>query len=121
MRERIALTGKQVGPPLRDELLEAATIGEAVGLSTCNRAELYVAGRGPRAPRRSAGGALARYAGSTATSSTRMTYELSGNEVVRHLYRVTAGLDSMVVGEYEIQGQVKRTLESALAEGRPAR
>ncbi len=105
-------------PPRRCSPSSSATpaIGEAVALSTCNRTELYLVvarpggGREPSCSRSSpAAPASGRPSCSTAI------YSLRNCDAARHLYRVTSGLESMVVGEAEVQGQVKRAYELALS------
>ena len=101
VRERLALLDGQVEPFLR-ELTARPGITEAVVLSTCNRTELYVVGE-------AADDARAALPADVALYSERNC------DAARHLYRVVSGLDSMIVGEAEIQGQVKRAYERALA------
>ena len=116
LRERLSLTeGRAVGA-LR-ELTEVAGIHEAAAISTCNRTELYLVVSDPVEAESTALGVLTRQAEIRPTELLGHLYSLRSGEAVRHLFRVTAGLDSMIVGEAEIQGQVKRAYELALVEG----
>ena len=108
VRERLALLDGQVEPFL-SELVAHPGITEAVAISTCNRTELYVVGEDPEP---AVATMLAARAGGDLAGAL---YTARNCEAARHLYRVASGLDSMVVGEAEIQGQVKRAYERALA------
>src|SRR5690348_11327086 len=116
LRERVSLTvGRAVGA--LHELTTAEGIHEAAALSTCNRTELYLIVSDPVEAESTALGVLTRQAELRPTELLGHLYSLRSSEAVRHLFRVTAGLDSMIVGEAEIQGQVKRAYELALVEG----
>jgi glutamyl-tRNA reductase len=116
LRERLSLTeGSAVGA-LR-ELTQAAGIHEAAAISTCNRTELYLIVSDPVEAESTALGVLTRQAEIRPTELLGHLYSLRSSEATRHLMRVTAGLDSMILGEAEIQGQVKRAYELALVEG----
>jgi glutamyl-tRNA reductase len=116
LRERLSLTeGSAVGA-LR-ELTAAAGIHEAAAISTCNRTELYLIVSDPVEAESTALGVLTRQAEIRPTELLGHLYSLRSSEAARHLMRVTAGLDSMILGEAEIQGQVKRAYELALVEG----
>lgn len=118
LREQLAMTGKQA-TRVAQELITHSSIEEAVVLSTCNRTEIYAAVAAGKTRERltELAALLAHHTGVEGVELTRAAYTRSGGEVERHLYRVTAGLESMVLGEAEIQGQVKRALEAALAAG----
>lgn len=103
VRERLALLDGQVEPFLH-ELMALDGVTEAVAVSTCNRTELYVVGEAPEQAER-----VLR------SRADVELYSARNCDAARHLYRVVSGLDSMVVGEAEIQGQVKRAYERALA------
>ena len=90
---------------------------EAAALSTCNRTELYLVVADPVEAESTALSALARQAEIRLTELLGHLYSLRASDAARHLFRVTAGLDSMILGEAEIQGQVKRAYELALVEG----
>jgi glutamyl-tRNA reductase len=116
LRERLSLTeGRAVGA-LRD-LTAAEGIHEAAAISTCNRTELYLIVSDPVEAEATALGVLSRQAEIRPTELLRHLFSYRASEAARHLLRVTAGLDSMIVGEAEIQGQVKRAYELALVEG----
>ena len=116
LREQLALTeGRAAG--VLNGLVSEETISEGVALSTCNRTELYLVATDSVEAEAAGLGVLAREAGIRPTELLGPLYSLRGTEAARHLYRVTAGLDSMIVGEAEIQGQVKRAYELALVEG----
>jgi glutamyl-tRNA reductase len=114
VRERLALPEAQAADFLRD-LRGAADVHEAVAISTCNRTELYLVVGDPVEAESTALTMFARQAGIRPTELATAIYSHRNCEAARHLYRVVAGLESMVVGEAEIQGQVKRAYETALA------
>ena len=116
LRERLSLTEGRATGALR-ELTAAAGIHEAAAISTCNRTELYLVVSDPVEAESTALGVLTRQAEIRPTELLGHLYALRSTEAARHLFRVTAGLDSMILGEAEIQGQVKRSYELALVEG----
>lgn len=116
LRERLALPEGRAAR-LMDELTEAGDASEATVISTCNRTEIYVFSQDPVTAESSVLSALAGQSEIRPTELVGHLYSLKGSEAARHLYRVTAGLDSMIIGESEIQGQVKRAHELALVEG----
>jgi glutamyl-tRNA reductase len=114
VRERLALTDTRAAEFLRD-LRGTAEIQEAVAISTCNRTELYLVVSDPVEAESTVLSMLARQAGIRPTALTPAIYSHHNCDAARHLYRVTAGLESMIVGEAEVQGQVKRAYEAAVA------
>jgi glutamyl-tRNA reductase len=116
LRERMALTeGRAVG--ILGELVERAEVLEAAAISTCNRTELYLYAADPVGAEAGALGVLSREAETQPTELVGHLYSIRGAAAAEQLMRVTAGLDSMIIGEAEIQGQVKRAYELALVEG----
>jgi glutamyl-tRNA reductase len=115
LRERLALPEGRAASVLR-ELVSTEQIHEAVAISTCNRTELYLAVGDDVEAETTALGILARESDIRPTELVAHLYSLRNMDAARHLFRVTAGLDAMVVGEAEIQGQVKRAYELALVE-----
>jgi glutamyl-tRNA reductase len=114
VRERVALTDSQAGEFVRD-LRGAAEVQEAVAISTCNRTELYLVVGDPVEAESTALAMLSTRAGIRPTELAPSIYSHRNCDAARHLYRVVSGLESMIVGENEIQGQVKRAYEAALA------
>jgi glutamyl-tRNA reductase len=112
LRERLALTEEQVPGALRELSVDA---DEAFVLSTCNRTELCVVSRGDD-PGEDLFSILANRRDVTRDELAGHTYLLFGDAAVRHLFRVACGLDSMVVGESQILGQVRDAFELALSE-----
>ena len=114
VRERLALPDARAADFLRD-LRGSGEIHEAVAISTCNRTELYLVVGDPVEAESAALTMLAAQAGIRLTGLASAIYSHRNCDAARHLYRVTAGLESMIVGEAEIQGQVKRAYDAALA------
>lgn len=111
VRERFAFAPAEATRALVS-LREEWGIREAVLLSTCNRTELYVHGddaRGVEVGRT----LLATKGGIEVREPAPYLYQRRSVHAVRHLFRVSGGLDSMVVGEAEIQGQVREAYELA--------
>jgi glutamyl-tRNA reductase len=117
LRERIAFSSQQA---LRaaDELRDRGILEEAVVISTCNRSELYGV-PGDLAP--SAAEAMEEYFtsfhGIPRGELDGRFYRWNGPDAVRHLFRVAAGLDSMLLGEAEILGQLRTAYNQALDHG----
>ncbi len=116
LRERLALPEGRAAAVL-GELRAHPEVEEAVAISTCNRTELYLAVGDPVEAESAALGVLAKQAGIRPTELVGCLYSAREGDAVRHLFEVTSGLDSMIVGEAEVQGQVKRAYELALVEG----
>ncbi|MCG3134511.1 MAG: Glutamyl-tRNA reductase [Planctomycetes bacterium] len=113
LRERVALGPDEV-PPALARLLGEGAFTEGLLLSTCNRTEVYARPKsdGPSAAGASAKGAqvasdfLASLRPALAEEVRPRLYVREGDEALRHIFRVAAGLDSMVVGEGEIARQM---------------
>lgn len=116
LRGRFAFAPEQLTPALRgfrDQLLR--TTPEAAILSTCNRTELYVAAEPSRAHElvNPAMEWLAAHGSVAGDTLVNHTYVLEDREAARHAFRVASGLDSMVLGEPQILGQMKQAVRGA--------
>ena len=116
LRERVELNERRARALLA-ALTDRTEIEEAASLSTCNRTELYLSASDADVGERVARAELARTAGMSREELGPAIRTLRGTDAARHLFRVAAGLDSMIVGEAEIQGQVRRSYELALSLG----
>ena len=114
--ESVTLAGDDV-PKTLDELTAAPSIDEALVLATCNRVEVYadVSMFHPAVAEISS--VLARRAGLSVAELGRHLYVHYGAPAVQHIFRVSAGLDSMVVGESQILGQLRDAYAVAVAGG----
>jgi glutamyl-tRNA reductase len=114
LRERLAVGAERVVEDLRS-LMQHAGLSEGVLLSTCNRVEVVASTDTPEA---AIGSALAYFNGRVAPDQIDgSVYRYLGREAARHLFRVASGLDSMVLGEPQILGQVKEAFALALGAG----
>jgi glutamyl-tRNA reductase len=116
LRERLSFPAARVPEVLR-RLQADLPDSELLLLSTCNRTEVYAAG-----PAAAAGGepliaALLRHAGEADPEMSRLFYVKHGLQAIEHLMTVATSLDSLVVGETEILGQVKQAFQAATDAG----
>ncbi len=116
LRERVALTENEAEGFIRD-LVSNDDLREAVVISTCNRTEVYIVARNAVEAESVLLSKLAGRAGIRPTELVEIVYSPRNCDAARHLFSVTAGLDSMIVGENEVQGQVRRAYEAALGAG----
>jgi glutamyl-tRNA reductase len=108
VREQVAFEPE--GLPLAlGELVRAKPVQEAAILSTCNRTELYCATNDPQA----ACDWIAEYHRLPSHDIQPYLYRLPQRDAVRHMFRVASGLDSMVLGEPQILGQMKQAARTA--------
>jgi glutamyl-tRNA reductase len=114
VRERLAVAPDRLEEELR-EIAASGRLDEALLISTCNRVELYATSANPIAASRVAKDALARRLPEAA--GVDVLYQERGVDVVRHIFRVASSLDSLVVGEPQILGQVKEAFDAAKGAG----
>ncbi len=115
LRGRFAFSIDQMAGTLKALRQAHARHPEATILSTCNRTEVYCASDAPALDH-----TLAWLAGSGGVSSDMLrahTYTLQGGQAARHAFRVASGLDSMVLGEPQILGQMKDAVRAAEGAG----
>jgi glutamyl-tRNA reductase len=120
VRERLALPRERV-PEVLESLTHHSAASEAVVLSTCNRVEIYAACRSRQGLRAGDGTELHEVARAASQALVAIGGEgvarhlgsATGPSAVRHLFRVAASLDSLVVGEPQILGQLKGAIEIA--------
>jgi glutamyl-tRNA reductase len=114
-RERLAVADAALPAALGD-LLAATGLAEALLIATCNRVEVWGVERTPGAQAAVAAWLAAR-AGTPVADLERLLYLRRGLDAVAHMAAVAAGLDSMVVGEPQILGQVKAAHATAVTQG----
>ncbi|HET6695965.1 MAG TPA: glutamyl-tRNA reductase [Gaiellaceae bacterium] len=104
---------------LRREALERLSVdgSEAVVLSTCNRTEVYAVDERPALAEERIYGELSGLSGLTQSELAPALYSVTDEAAAVHLFRVAAGLDSMVPGEAQILGQVREAYEAAREAG----
>ncbi|MBX9680631.1 MAG: glutamyl-tRNA reductase [Gemmataceae bacterium] len=113
LREKLAFDGPKLPAALRE--LESRYGVEAVVLSTCNRVEMYLARAVDHAMPTAdlIGEFLAEFHHVAHDALTPHLYERDSQDAVRHLFRVASSLDSLIIGEGQIAGQVKQAYETA--------
>lgn len=119
VRERFAVPEADLRSALAD-LTARPGIAEAVIVSTCNRVEYYAAADDVDAAR-CALLTFAQERSGVVPSIPDPFYALEGTRAITHLFRVVSGLESMVIGETEILGQVKKAYAAAAAAGSTSR
>ncbi|MGZ4542903.1 MAG: glutamyl-tRNA reductase, partial [Mycobacteriaceae bacterium] len=115
MLERVAV-GDSERPKLLEELLRSPRISEAMLVSTCNRVEVYAVVDAFHGALTDVGEVLARHADTEVNDLTKHLYVRYSESAVEHLFTVASGLDSMVVGEQQIIGQIRAAYAAADAE-----
>jgi glutamyl-tRNA reductase len=113
LRERLAVPSSALPDHVRD-LAQRAHLAEAVVISTCNRVEVYGVSADATGIGRARDLLIARLEPGVLEPHL---YERSGGDAVKHAFRVASSLDSMVVGEPQILGQVKEAYAAASAAG----
>ncbi len=111
LRGRFAFALDQITPALASLRSELKSQPELTLVSTCNRTEIY--GSGDDAQTEQVLQWLASSGGVSSASLQSHTYTLQGGEAARHAFRVASGLDSMVLGETQILGQLKDAVNAA--------
>lgn len=114
VREKVALDAEQL-PAALDGARAAVGAREAVILSTCNRTEFYLAA--DASPERQLADWLTRFKALDTGLIDGHFYLLEGPEAIRHTLRVACGLDSMVLGEPQILGQLKQAYQASESGG----
>lgn len=106
IREKVAFAPTEMAAPSQ-QLLALPMVAEGIIVSTCNRVELYAASRNPQAAIVELKKFLADYHNLDLDKLSEHLYEFEGEDAIRHVLRVASSLDSMVIGEPQILGQIK--------------
>jgi glutamyl-tRNA reductase len=114
--EQVTVPSDQVDKVLAD-LLKCATVSEALLVSTCNRVEVYAVVEAFHGGLSDVVDVLSRHSGQPPAILFRHLYVHYAGAAVEHLFRVASGLDSMVVGEAQILGQVRLAYNAAQGAG----
>ena len=117
LRERLAFREEELVPVLERLKLVAPSVSEAALISTCNRVEMIAVAGDAEAAVNELIGFLAAERGVKPPLFADAVYRFEGREAVRHLFRVGTSLDSMVIGEPQILGQLKEAYMRAAAAG----
>ena len=115
LRGRFAFALDMIEPHLQGLRRSMPEAPEAAIVSTCNRTEIYCAGGESHLEQTLAW--LAQSGGVSVQSLRSHTYSLTDSQAARHAFRVASGLDSMVLGEPQILGQLKDAVRAADAAG----
>lgn len=116
LRERVSIADDEIHHVLT-QLHQTRTVMESVVLSTCNRCEIYAVVTSPRAGEDFLTTFLARRANVDKAVLREHLYIYSGEAAARHIMKVATGLDSLVIGETQILGQVRSAFQLAVEEG----
>ena len=108
--ERMTIAPDDIPKALAD-LGSADHLSEVIVLSTCNRVEIYAYAEKFHGGYQDIREYFGRHAGLAPEDVNDHLYALHDTEAIRHLFSVTAGLDSAVIGEHEILGQVRTAWE----------
>jgi glutamyl-tRNA reductase len=120
LRERVAFTPAQARTAAK-QLRSHGILEEALILSTCNRSEIYGVASANASAAAKVEGFFASFHGLALSELQSALYIHIGREAVGHLYRVASGLDSMLLGEAEVLGQVRAAYAAALDRGATGR
>ena len=110
VREKLAVSNNQFSDAL---FLLSSHLNQGLILSTCNRTEVYSVSNGDCSPEAGSISFLEAWAKASDDDLLPYLYFYRDKAAARHLFRVAAGLDSMIIGEFEILGQVRQSLEEA--------
>ena len=106
--ERVAITDTD-RPKLTDKLMASGSISEVMVVSTCNRVEIYAVVDAFHGALTAVGEVLGEHSGLEIADLTKHAYVRYSEAAVEHLFAVASGLDSMVIGEQQILGQIRST------------
>ncbi len=112
VRERLAVS-KEEAAEMLDAIKEAASVNEVVIFSTCNRVEILMAANDKAGAVEAAKSHLSEFKNTPLSLFLDSIYIHEGDEAVRHIFRVASSLDSMMVGEPQILGQIKEAYFNA--------
>lgn len=114
VREKLALTNNQLESAHH---LLTSYVNQGVILSTCNRSEVYALVSDPEESLQKVKHLFSEYWGVSLNEISSYLYTYLQEDAVRHLFKVSSGLDSMILGDEQIRGQVRQALKAALAGG----